>query len=86
GSSRKLWEDAALVPKDVVLYGNLPSKQFYSDDLITIDGVRQQADELAAKMRAVGHPHIVGSECDVLCVHGCEHRLMAKALALAASR
>jgi hypothetical protein len=25
GSSRVLWEDAQLVPKHVVLYGNLPS-------------------------------------------------------------
>ena len=31
GSSRKLWEDAALVPKSVVLFGNLPTKTFYSD-------------------------------------------------------
>ena len=26
GSSRKLWEDARLVPADVVLYGNLPTR------------------------------------------------------------
>lgn len=26
GSSRKLWEDAAVVPKDIVLFGNLPTK------------------------------------------------------------
>ena len=26
GGSRKLWEDARLVPADVVLYGNLPTK------------------------------------------------------------
>ena len=31
GSSRKLWEDAAVVPKDIVLFGNLPTKNFYSD-------------------------------------------------------
>ena len=32
GSSRRLWEDARLVPDDVVLFGNLPTKHFYSDD------------------------------------------------------
>ena len=33
GSSRKLWEDARLVPDDIVLFGNLPTKHFYSEDL-----------------------------------------------------
>ena len=36
GSSRLLWHDAELVPKSTILYGNLPSKQFYSDALVTI--------------------------------------------------
>jgi hypothetical protein len=33
GGSRKLWEDAPVVPKDVVLFCNLPTKSFYSDAL-----------------------------------------------------
>jgi uroporphyrinogen-III decarboxylase len=67
GSSRKLWEDAALVPDNIVLYGNLPSKRFYAQDL-TVDAVEGMACELLEKMRATGHPYILGSECDVLSV------------------
>ncbi len=51
GSSRKLWEDAALVPKTTVLYGNLPSKRFYSDELISVDEVIEQSSDLVEKMR-----------------------------------
>ncbi|MGO8718633.1 MAG: uroporphyrinogen decarboxylase family protein [Acidobacteriaceae bacterium] len=68
GSSRKLWEDARLVPGDVVLYGNLPSKFFYSDGAMPVEKVVLRAGELAANMKACGHPHIVGTECDVLFV------------------
>lgn len=49
GSSRTLWEDARLVPKDVVLYGNLPSKHFYSDETMPVEEVVRRANELAAK-------------------------------------
>ena len=66
GSSRKLWEDAALVPKDVVLFGNLPTKNFYSDEVVPLARVEEMTRELAGNMRAAGHPHILGSECDVL--------------------
>jgi uroporphyrinogen-III decarboxylase len=69
GSSRKLWEDAALVPKRTILYGNLPTKRFYADDL-TVEEVRRLAVETSTRMREVGHPHILGSECDVLSVPG----------------
>jgi len=66
GSSRKLWEDAALVPENVVLFGNLPTKSFYSDSVMPVDQVESMTLELIARMKAVGHPHILGSECDVL--------------------
>jgi len=66
GSSRVLWEDAALVPKDVVLFGNLPTKNFYSDDVVPLTRVDEMTAELTSKMKAAGHPHICGSECDVL--------------------
>jgi uroporphyrinogen-III decarboxylase len=66
GSSRVLWEDAALVPADVVLYGNLPTKSFYSDAAMPVEKVRTLAADLTARMRACGQPHILGSECDVL--------------------
>lgn len=66
GSSRRLWEDAALVPPDTVLFGNLPTRQFYSDAAMPIGEVRRLARELAECMRATGHPFVLGSECDVL--------------------
>lgn len=78
GSSRRLWEDAPLLPKSTVLYGNLPTKQFYSDDLVSVDKVRQLSDELAARMRQADHPFILGSECDVLSVPGSEQTIKAK--------
>jgi len=78
GSSRELWHDAGLIPKDVVLYGNLASKRFYSDDLTTVDSVQADARALLGKMKATGHPFILGSECDVLSVNGCEATIRAK--------
>lgn len=66
GSSRRLWEDAAVVPKHIVLYGNLPTKNFYSDAVVSEEDVARLSGDLAARMREVGHPFILGSECDVL--------------------
>jgi len=66
GSSRKLWEDAALVPKHTVLFGNLPTRSFYSDAAMPLEKVQAITAELLANMRTCGHPHILGSECDVL--------------------
>ena len=78
GSSRLLWEDAKLLPKSTVLYGNLPTKQFYSDALVSVDKVRQLSADLIRRMRVVGHPFILGSECDILSVPGCEQTIKAK--------
>lgn len=66
GASRLLWEDAALVPDDVVMYGNLPTKTFYSDEAMPVERVEEISRDLLTRMRATGHPHILGSECDVL--------------------
>jgi hypothetical protein len=66
GSSRRLWEDAPLVPADVVLFGNLPTKHFYSDETLPLDAVRSMTRDLVARMRETAHPFILGSECDVL--------------------
>jgi uroporphyrinogen-III decarboxylase len=82
GSSRKLWEDAAIVPKDIVLYGNLPSKKFFSDESMTLAEVRRNALELHEKMKSTGHPFILGTECDVLSVDGCCETIMSKAMAI----
>lgn len=78
GSSRRLWEDAERVPEDIVLYGNLPSKQFYSDALMPVGKVSALATELAGRMRATRHPFILGTECDTLCVDGCAETIRAK--------
>jgi uroporphyrinogen-III decarboxylase len=83
GCSRAMWDDAARVPKDIVLYGNLPSKRFYSDELISVDGVVAMARDLRDRMKDTGHPFILGSECDILSVPGCERQLMSKAMAIA---
>src|ERR1035441_144619 len=66
GSSRNLWEDAAVVPEDVVLFGNLPTKTFYSDEAMPVEEVKRLTREIVQRMAACGHAHILGSECDVL--------------------
>ena len=78
GGSRKLWEDAHLVPKDVVLFGNLPSKSFYSDAAMPVEEVIRLTEELVAKMKACEHPYIVGSECDVLFVPDAQETIRKK--------
>jgi len=78
GSSRTLWEDAALLPSDVVLFGNLPTRMFYSDSVMPGHEVRERTLSLAARMAGTGHPHILGSECDVLHVEGASETILAK--------
>jgi len=78
GSSRRLWEDARLIPKTTVLFGNLPSKHFYSDTHLSVQKVKDMARELVEKMKAAGHPFILGSECDVLSVPKCEASIWNK--------
>jgi hypothetical protein len=78
GCSRKLWEDARLAPRDVVLYGNLPSKHFYSDETMPVEEVVRLTAELLAKMKACGHPHIAGTECDVLFVPEAQEAIRRK--------
>jgi len=77
GSSRQLWKDARLVSPNTVLYGNLPSKKFYSDELISPAELKTMAEDLVNRMREVGHPFILGSECDVLSVPG-YHQLISE--------
>ncbi len=78
GSSRPLWDVAKVVPATTVLFGNLPSKQFFSDKVISIEAVKAQASDLVARMQAIGRPFILGSECDVLYVNGCEETISRK--------
>jgi hypothetical protein len=86
GGSRKLWEDAHLVPKDVVLYGNLPSKSFYSDGAMPIEEVILRTEELVAKMKACGHSYIAGTECDVLFVPNAQETIRKKVEAMMTGR
>lgn len=78
GSSRVLWEDAPRLPKTTVIYGNLPSKQFYSDQVISCEAVVGRARQLLDEMAQTGHPFILGTECDVLSVTGCEQVIRGK--------
>ncbi len=78
GSTRRLWDDTALAPKDVVLFGNLPTKSFYSDAVMPLEKVVALAEELAERMRTTGHPFIMGSECDVLHVPGAANTIRRK--------
>jgi hypothetical protein len=65
------------VPPRTVLFGNLPSKHFYSDEL-SRGAVERMACDLLARMRETGHPFILGSECDVLSVRGYERAIREK--------
>jgi uroporphyrinogen-III decarboxylase len=76
GSSRRLWEDASLVDKDVVMFGNLPTKKFYSDLEMPIAEVERRTRELLTQMKSAKHPFVLGSECDVLSVPE-HHRTIA---------
>lgn len=78
GSSRRLWEDATLVPDDIVLYGNLPTKKFLSDSDMPESRVLELTAELLREMKRTNHPFILGSECDVLSVKGCEQTIRRK--------
>jgi len=78
GSSRRLWEDAKLIKNDIVLFGNLPTKKFYSDNEIDINTVKNMAKILIEKMKETNHPFILGSECDVLSVTGAENSIWEK--------
>jgi len=78
GSSRPLWDVASFVPESTVLYGNLPSKQFFSNTVVTVDQVRAQAEALVKRMKEIGRSFILGTECDVLSVPGCEAIILSK--------
>lgn len=85
GSSRDLKHDASLVSKDVVLYGNLPSKRFYDDTLCSLEATKELSRKIASDMSEAGHPFILGTECDVLSVPGAEATIKEKVAALLAA-
>ncbi|MDP4291033.1 MAG: uroporphyrinogen decarboxylase family protein [Bacteroidota bacterium] len=78
GSPVRLWHAVSVVPKDIVLFGNLPTKQFFMDETISPERVEELSNELLVKMKETGHPFILGSECDVLSVNGYEKTIQHK--------
>ncbi len=85
GSSVNLWDAAAVLPAEVVVWGNLPSKRFYSDAEVPLEAVPAMVAEIDQHLKDSGHPYIVSSECDVLAMPGYEQTIMAKVQALANS-
>jgi len=81
-STVKLPEVAQLVAKDIVLYGNLPSKKFYSDSLLSNKQVIESSLKLIQDMKDANHPFILGTECDVLHVDGCGKTIKQKVAAM----
>lgn len=78
GSSRDLAKDASIVPDNIVLLGNLPSKEFFQKDRLSVDEVERLTCELQKNMIATKHPFILASECDVLSVKGSENIIQQK--------
>lgn len=78
GSPVPLWDAVPHTNKETVLFGNLPSKKFYSDKEYPESVLRKEANELRARMDATGHPYILASECDVLAVKGHEETIRRK--------
>jgi uroporphyrinogen-III decarboxylase len=78
GSPVRLWEVEPFVPTTTVIYGNLPTKKFYSDEEVPLSALPAMVGEIEGKLRASGHPFIVGSECDVLSMPGYEGAIMEK--------
>jgi len=78
GCSRPLWDVAQVVPSSTVLFGNLPSKQFFSDKVISVEDVKAQARDLVARMKSIRRLFVLGTECDVLYVNGCEETIIRK--------
>ena len=59
-----------------------PSKSFYSDGAMPLEEVARRTDELVDKMAACGHPHVLGSECDVLFVPEAQETIWKKVAAM----
>ncbi len=85
GSAVSLWEIEASVSKDVVLFGNLPTKKFYSDEEVPLDSIPRMVREIEDRLGPTAHPFIVGSECDILAMPGYEETIKRKVEAFCAS-
>ena len=74
------------MPPTTVLYRNLASKQFCSDQVMTEADVAKRANELIEPMSDIGRPFILGTECDVLHVGGAEGAIWAKLAVMSETR
>ena len=86
GSQVRLWEVEPYVAKDVVIFGNLPTRKFYSDAEVPLEAIEGLVNEIEEKLGATGHPFIVSSECDVLSMPGYEKTIMTKINAMCSCR
>lgn len=86
GSAVKLWELEPFIPEDTVIFGNLPTKKFYSDEEVPLEAVPRMVREIEERLGPTGHPFIVGSECDILAMKGYEETIRRKVEALCACR
>jgi uroporphyrinogen-III decarboxylase len=82
GSAVKLWELEPYVPESTVIFGNLPTKKFYSDEEVPVEAVSAMVREIEDRLGPSGHPFIVGSECDILSMPGYEDTIRRKVEAL----
>ena len=78
GSSKDLWEYTKVVPDDIVLFGNLPTKRFMLDNTMPAKKVAELTKHIDSEMKKTKHPFILGSECDVLSVSGYEETIENK--------
>lgn len=82
GSPVSLPEVAPFISEQTVIMGNIASKKFYSDSELSEQEVTEIGKKLLSDMEATGHPFILGTECDVLSVPGCQDTIMKKVYAL----
>jgi uroporphyrinogen-III decarboxylase len=86
GSAVKLWEIEPHVDDDIVLFGNLPTKKFYSDDEVPLEKIPSMVNEIERNLEPSGHPHIIASECDILSMNGYESIIKRKVEAFCSCR
>jgi uroporphyrinogen-III decarboxylase len=84
GSAVKLWELEPYVPESTVLFGNLPTKKFYSDEEVPLEAISRMVREIEERLEPSGHPFIVASECDILAMPGYEETIKRKVEAFCA--
>jgi uroporphyrinogen-III decarboxylase len=84
GSAVKLWDLEPYVPETTVLFGNLPTKKFYSDEEVPLEAIPRMVREIEERLEPSGHPFIVASECDILSMPGYEDAIKRKVEAFCA--